>query len=327
MIEQPKPLVSIILLTYNNFTRIRESLISILRQDYPNIELIVSDDCSVNFPIALVTDIINNNKKNNLSSFQTIVNKENLGTVKNLNNSIKASHGEYIFTLGTGDLFVNQDSVSNVINVFLEKKCDVVFTSRIVYKNDKLFEVLPHVADWRNINRLDTKISMYTSLMKTQHFSMFIGVTMVSKKTVIEEHNYYDENYRLLEDLPMIEKVIWDNNVVLCPNLTTILYEGASGVSAKGNVNPILQKDLDRYNKYGRLDHYQSLDTMTQKHIEFGIKRCDCKSVFQLIGYCFKYAPRIIDWKIYGFMRFFAKYKDKNYLKTIELNDYKSFLS
>lgn len=327
MVGKSKPLVSIIMLTFNNFTRLRESLISILRQDYPNIELIISDDCSVEFPSDLVTNLINNNKKDNLSSFQTIINKENLGTVKNLNNSIKASHGEFIFTLGAGDLFVDQNSVSNVINVFLETNCDVIFTSRILYKNNKLYEVLPHVADWKNINRMDTKMSMYTSLMKTQHFSMFIGVTMVSRKAVIENHNYYDENYRLLEDLPMIEKVIWNNNVVLCPNLTTILYEGASGVSAKGHVNPILQKDLDFYNKHGRLEHYKSLDTKTQKHIDFGIKRCDCTSVFQLIGYCFKYAPRIIDWKIYGIKRFFAGYKDKNYLKTIKLDDYKSFLS
>lgn len=43
---QFQPLVSVIVPTYNRSHTIRKALDSILHQDYPNIEIIIVDDCS-----------------------------------------------------------------------------------------------------------------------------------------------------------------------------------------------------------------------------------------------------------------------------------------
>ncbi len=327
MCRNTKPLATVIVLTYNNFVHIRETIISILRQNYPYIEMIISDDCSKCFPKELVNDCINKNCKSNLVNYQIIINESNIGTVKNLNNAIKSCHGEIVFTIGANDMFINQDSITNVVDIFLQNNCDAIFTSRIVYNKDKIHAVLPHVVDWEKIHKLKTKMSIYTAFITTKHYNIFIGVTTVYKRTVIETNNYFDENYRLLEDMPMTEKIIWNNNIILCPELVTILYDGKYGVSSRGKTNPILANDLSFFNQYGKLIHYNSLSKKAKRHIDFGILRSKKKSIICMLLSCFRYAPTIISWEYYCISRLFASYKDKKLIKSIILDDYKSFLS
>ena len=322
-----KPLVSVIVLTYNNFKRISETIISVLRQDYPNIELIIAEDCSKTFPTELVNNVVNENRKSNLVNFCIINNENNVGTVKNLNNSIKSCQGEIIFCFGSDDMFVDKNTISSVVDIFLQNNCDAVYTSRILYSDDKIRTVLPHVADWAKIKKLNTKMSLYSSFITTHHYSFFIGVTTTYKKTAIVDHNYFDEHYRLLEDLPMTEKMLWNNNVVLCPELPTILYECKYGVSAKGQTNPILKADLNYYNLHGKLAHYNELDNKTKRHIDFGIRRTNNKNNLGLIPAFFKYFPQLIRWICYCFSRGLAGYKDSKVIRNITLDDYKSFLS
>lgn len=44
--EENKPLVSVIITTYNRADLVNRSIDSVLEQDYENIEIIVVDDCS-----------------------------------------------------------------------------------------------------------------------------------------------------------------------------------------------------------------------------------------------------------------------------------------
>jgi glycosyltransferase involved in cell wall biosynthesis len=44
--DASKPLVSVFIVTYNSSDYIIEALDSVRNQTYPNIELVVSDDCS-----------------------------------------------------------------------------------------------------------------------------------------------------------------------------------------------------------------------------------------------------------------------------------------
>ena len=321
------PLVSVIVLTYNNFKRISETIISVLRQDYSNIELIIADDCSNTFPTELVNKIVNENKKNNLVNFHINRNENNTGTVKNLNNSIKMSQGDIFFCFGPGDMFIDRNTISSVVDIFIQNNCDAVYTSRILYSDNKIRTVLPHVADWGKIKRFNSKLSVYSSFITTQHYSFFIGVTSVYKKTAIVNHNYFDEHYKLLEDLPMTEKMLWNNKVILCPELTTILYDGKYGVSARGNVNPILKADLNYYNSHGKLAHYDALDKKTKRHIDFGIKRANNKNLLYLAATFFMYFPQLIRWIWYCFSRGLAGYKDSEVIRNVTLDDYKSFLS
>ena len=74
---------------YNQMNFVYSALDSVLRQDYPSIELIVADDASEEFDKKAIEEYIKQNKGANIKKVQIIANKKNLGTVKNLNNVLK----------------------------------------------------------------------------------------------------------------------------------------------------------------------------------------------------------------------------------------------
>ena len=105
------PLVTSIVICYKKFDYLYEAISSILNQDYPFIQLIISDDASGNFPESEIREYIEKNKKKNIIETKIIVNEKNLGTVRNLNNAQKAGSGEYYIGLSGDDVFYNNNTM------------------------------------------------------------------------------------------------------------------------------------------------------------------------------------------------------------------------
>ena len=61
--ENKTKLITIILTNYNNEEYIYKAIDSILEQDYGNIELIITDDCSKKFDKDKINNYIDKNKK------------------------------------------------------------------------------------------------------------------------------------------------------------------------------------------------------------------------------------------------------------------------
>ena len=100
-----KDLISFIILTYRNFDGIYDTLDSVFKQDYPMIEIIISDDASPNASEELpkIREYIDLHKGDNITNVIINAIKENGGTVKNMNQALKLANGEYIKDLGAED--------------------------------------------------------------------------------------------------------------------------------------------------------------------------------------------------------------------------------
>ncbi len=86
-----KPLVSVIVLNWNNKQDLEVCLNSLAKQTYPNYEVIVVDNASTDDSVNLV--------KKKFSKFRLIENKENYGFAKGNNIGINQANGTYIITL------------------------------------------------------------------------------------------------------------------------------------------------------------------------------------------------------------------------------------
>ena len=62
MIKEKAPLISVIVPVYNTAQYIEECLLSIVAQDYKNLEIIVVDDGSTDNSLQIVQDIANNHQ-------------------------------------------------------------------------------------------------------------------------------------------------------------------------------------------------------------------------------------------------------------------------
>ena len=87
--------ISVIILSYKNLPGIYDSLDSILVQDYPDIELIFSDDGTPEFDKEedKLRDYLNKKNKGNITSVIFNGLKVNQGTVKNINSALEKASG------------------------------------------------------------------------------------------------------------------------------------------------------------------------------------------------------------------------------------------
>lgn len=93
-----KPLVSIIVPTYNDEKYISETINSILSQTYKNFEIIVVDDCSTDKTVVILDSF-------NDPRIRIFKNSSNMGTAYSRNLAIRESKGEYIAFLDGDDLW------------------------------------------------------------------------------------------------------------------------------------------------------------------------------------------------------------------------------
>lgn len=96
------PLVSVHVITYNQVRYIDETLMSILQQDYKNIEIVVADDGSTDGTASVILEYSRKYPK----KFIPIVGGPNLGITGNCNRALKACKGKYIAFIGGDDIFL-----------------------------------------------------------------------------------------------------------------------------------------------------------------------------------------------------------------------------
>ncbi|MEK7198913.1 MAG: glycosyltransferase, partial [Bacteroidota bacterium] len=115
------PLISVVMATYNGERFLSEQLESILSQSYPNIEMIVVDDGSVDSTVALVESYIKR-----YPAIRLYVNEENLGYIKNFEKGMLLANGEYIALSDQDDIW-RKDKLA----LLMER----IGTHEIIYSN------------------------------------------------------------------------------------------------------------------------------------------------------------------------------------------------
>lgn len=104
------PLVSIVITSYNRAHFIGKSISSALAQDYPNLEIIISDNCSTDNTDEVIGEFTAD------SRIKYSVNKANIGMIPNF---IKATHelakGKYISFISSDDYLLNNSFISEAI--------------------------------------------------------------------------------------------------------------------------------------------------------------------------------------------------------------------
>ena len=119
------PLVSILIICYQQEKFIGEAIEGALDQDYPNIEIVISDDQSLDNTAHIVS--IYQEKFPNKIKFR--ITESNLGITGNCNHGLSACKGEYIVIQGGDDVFLPGKISAQV--KWLEEK-----TSRVICYHD-----------------------------------------------------------------------------------------------------------------------------------------------------------------------------------------------
>src|SRR3989344_4200887 len=97
--KQNKPLISVVMSTYNSDKYIFEAIKSILEQTFQNFEFIIVNDGSTDNTLGMIKKFEKLDKR-----IKVINNIENLGLIKSLNKGLRKARGNYIARMDADDI-------------------------------------------------------------------------------------------------------------------------------------------------------------------------------------------------------------------------------
>ena len=133
LIIKDRPILSIITVVRNCEETIEETILSVINQNYPNIEYIIIDGMSTDNTL----NIINKYKKR----ISHCVSESDNGIYDAMNKGIKLSTGDWVNFLNAGDLFYNYDLFNLIFDQFDCNLFDVVYGDFIAVDNINQSEV------------------------------------------------------------------------------------------------------------------------------------------------------------------------------------------
>lgn len=234
-----KPLVSVITLAYYS-EDIISTIDSVLKQDYENIELYVSDDGTKEFDCEHYLQYISS--KGCLEKYQVVTRKKNVGTVKNINEAIKATNGEVIIFLSAGDMFYDKNVVSAWVDFFTSNDVKFATSYRKIYDEnlEKSYGILPENSQVDLLKSANRK-KIFMELTKG---NFIFGCSTAVKRAFYEEFGLYNEDYMLIEDYPMVLKAVRCNVEIGFLDCITVKYRGG-GISSPKQYNSKYKRDME----------------------------------------------------------------------------------
>src|SRR5262245_45552735 len=112
MIGTNLPLVSIVITSYNRARWIGKAIESALAQDYPNIEIIVSDNCSTDNSDEIIKSYCHDPR------IRYSRNAENIGMIPNFQKAFfEIAKGDYITNISSDDYLVHPQFISKAVDI------------------------------------------------------------------------------------------------------------------------------------------------------------------------------------------------------------------
>ncbi|MBF0232148.1 MAG: glycosyltransferase [Desulfamplus sp.] len=143
------PLVSVVIITYNQKIFLRECIESILEQDYENIEIVVADDASTDG----TQEMLKEYALQHYNKFNLVFAEKNQGITQNSNAAFFACKGKYVAMLGGDDLLLHGKIRKQVD--FLETHKDYVLCGSYTKLIDKDGKEIGVKKDFKN--KIDKK--------------------------------------------------------------------------------------------------------------------------------------------------------------------------
>src|SRR6185369_8625379 len=118
--ELPEDLVSVVIPTYNQVEFVKETIESVLAQGYQPLEIIVTDDGSIDGTAEVIQEFAKQHPKKIIP----VLSNRNTGIAANLNRGLRNARGEYIAWLGGDDLML-PDKIKKQVEL-LRRRSDAI---------------------------------------------------------------------------------------------------------------------------------------------------------------------------------------------------------
>ncbi len=231
-VESNNPLVSIVVITYNSSKYVIETLESAKSQTYQNIELIISDDSSIDNTVKNCQQWIEKNREWFIR-IELITIPENTGVSANCNRGIKAAHGEWLKLIAGDDVLLPNCISDNIQYTWENKDAHIIFSQAKVYKNEFKKEWhqkdLPAKFPNNLMHPLFTAEDQFKILILSDRIT-YTPSYFCNKQAILKVGGF-DEINRLVEDYPMWLKLTKSGERLYYFHKPTVAYRSHPGAT------------------------------------------------------------------------------------------------
>ncbi|MBI5055584.1 MAG: glycosyltransferase family 2 protein [Nitrospirae bacterium] len=194
--RKDRPLFSIIMPNYNKGKYIKESIESVLAQNFTNWELVIADDASTDNSLDVIKTFLNDRK------IKLIRNETNKGVAYAAKQAVEASSGEIIGTLDSDDVLL-EDALTVMVDEHMSNPGHGLIYSNH-YKCDKDMRILGEAA-WLDI--LNDGKCLQKILLERQAEAAISTAFRTFKRSAYNMTDGYDVTLSCYEDRDLYYKL------------------------------------------------------------------------------------------------------------------------
>lgn len=216
--------ISIITATYNSEKTLSDTLLSLEKQTYNDIEYIIIDGSSKDDTLLVI--------RNNCNRVSKIISEPDKGIYDALNKGIRTATGDIIGFLHSDDLFAYNNAISDVADTFVRTGCDAVYGD------------LEYVSQTDTTKRVRLWKSGAFSRMKMQLGWMPPHPSFYMKRSRYIELGDFSLDYNISADYDSLLRYILKNNVSVAYLPKVLIKMRVGGISNR-SFSSMVSKSLE----------------------------------------------------------------------------------
>ena len=255
------PSVFVAILTYGEYSGLERTLKSVLRQDFPVAEVVVSDDGSgQEFP------------KEVIERYQARVsfrqNATNRGTVVHMNGLANSLRENYIKFISAGDAFSSTDALTRLVQC-AEKQGALITTSQALVCDSTLEKRLYPFPRKKQLTSLNETAKQQFMYLAGENCISAVGTLF--HREFFAKHDGFSEEYRLLEDWPAwLRETREGRRIGILPEVTCLYATGGiSSQNADAFASEELRQDMLRCYEKEILPYEEWLPQLVLKKVRY----------------------------------------------------------
>ncbi|MDF9801100.1 glycosyltransferase involved in cell wall biosynthesis [Catalinimonas alkaloidigena] len=184
--NQPQPLITVIMSVYNGLPYLRDAITSILHQSFSDFEFLIIDDASTDESVNVINSY-------NDSRIQLYQNQSNIGLTASLNKGLKLAKGKYIARMDADDIS-EHTRIEEQISL-MEKHADIGLCG-------SWYQII----DGRVIKKPITHEEIMLGMLRRNpfgHSTIMIRASLLNKHKLI-----YNENFTSSQDYDLWSRIV-----------------------------------------------------------------------------------------------------------------------
>ena len=215
--------ISIITVCFNEQKNISETIESVLSQNYKDIEYILIDGGSSDGSLEIINDYS--------SDIDCLISEPDNGIYNAINKGLSKATGDIIGLLHGGDLFYDNNVISNVVSCFKQGDSDLIYGHSVVYTEDR-----------KKIIRKNVSPKYRDNLMKFGWFPSHQSIYL--KSSVFDQCGDYNEDYKIAADYEFLLRVLLVHKLKAKRLDMFLLKFHLGGVSSK-NIMSVVESNYE----------------------------------------------------------------------------------